>query len=170
MIKKIWNVITMIVITVVVILALILFVPKLFGITPMAVLSGSMEPTYHVGGLVFVQAVDANEIKQGDPITFTLGDGNTVVTHRVIKVNEAEQTFTTQGDANDSPDGSAIAFSKVKGRAFEFSIPLLGFLAVYLASTTGIIILGSIIAVVILISYIIDMFDKDEKNKKKKEK
>lgn len=167
MLKKIWNIITTIVIVIVVILALILFVPKIFGITPMAVLSGSMEPTYHVGGLVFVQKVDAEDIKINDPITFTLSGGDTVVTHRVIEINEAEKSFVTQGDANDSPDGSAVAFSNLKGRALDFSIPLLGFVAVYLASSTGIIILGGIIVAVILISYIIDLFGKDEKKKKK---
>ena len=62
----------------------------------MAVLSGSMEPTYHVGGLVFVQKVDPSDVEVGDSITFTIGN-DTVVTHRVIEVNKEEQSFKTKG-------------------------------------------------------------------------
>ena len=77
MIKKVWNIITTIVVILVILLACIFFVPRLFGITPMAVLSGSMEPTYHVGGLVFVQKVDPSDVEVGDSITFTIGNDTT---------------------------------------------------------------------------------------------
>lgn len=162
MIKKVWDIITTIVVIIVVILAGIFFVPKLFGITPMAVLSGSMEPTYHVGGLVFIKDTNPEDIKVGDPITFTMGSGDTVVTHRVIKINENEKTFQTKGDANDNADGGAVAFSNVKGKALDFTIPYLGFLAVYLNSTTGIIIMVAFILIMFLISFIIDTLSKKD--------
>lgn len=165
MIKKVWNIITTIVVVIVVLFACIFFVPRLFGITPMAVLSGSMEPTYHVGGLVFVQKVDPADVEVGDPITFTIGS-DTVVTHRVIEVNKEDQSFKTKGDANDNADGGSVAFSNVKGRALGFTIPYLGFLAVYLNSTSGIIILVAFILIMMLISFIVDQLSKDDKEKK----
>lgn len=165
MIKKIWNIITSIIVIIVVILACILFVPKIFGITPMAVLSGSMEPAYHVGGLVFVQKVDPEDVTVGDAITFTVGTGDTVVTHRVIKVNENEKTFETKGDANENADGGEVAFSNVKGRAMDFSIPLLGYVTVYLGSTKGMILLAAGIIILFLISFIIDQLSKKDEKK-----
>lgn len=165
MIKKVWNIITTIVVILVILLACIFFVPRLFGITPMAVLSGSMEPTYHVGGLVFVQKVDPSDVEVGDSITFTIGN-DTVVTHRVIEVNKEEQSFKTKGDANDNEDGGSVAFNNVKGRALGFTIPYLGFLAVYLNSTSGIIILVTFILIMMLLSFIVDQLSKDDKEKK----
>ena len=165
MIKKAWNIITTIVVILVILLACIFFVPRLFGITPMAVLSGSMEPTYHVGGLVFVQKVDPSDVEVGDSITFTIGN-DTVVTHRVIEVNKEEQSFKTKGDANDNEDGGSVAFNNVKGRALGFTIPYLGFLAVYLNSTSGIIILVAFILIMMLLSFIVDQLSKDDKEKK----
>ena len=165
MIKKVWNIITTIVVILVILLACIFFVPRLFGITPMAVLSGSMEPTYHVGGLVFVQKVDPSDVEVGDSITFTIGN-DTVVTHRVIEVNKEEQSFKTKGDANDNEDGGSVAFNNVKGRALGFTIPYLGFLAVYLNSTSGIIIFVAFILIMMLLSFIVDQLSKDDKEKK----
>ena len=165
MIKKVWNIITTIVVILVILLACIFFVPRLFGITPMAELSGSMEPTYHVGGLVFVQKVDPSDVEVGDSITFTIGN-DTVVTHRVIEVNKEEQSFKTKGDANDNEDGGSVAFNNVKGRALGFTIPYLGFLAVYLNSTSGIIILVAFILIMMLLSFIVDQLSKDDKEKK----
>ena len=161
MLKKVWNIITTLVVIVVVILACIMFLPKLFGITPMAVLSGSMEPTYHVGSLVFIKDTDPETIKVGDPITFEIGSGSTVVTHRVIKVNTEEKTFETKGDNNDNTDGAGVAFSKVRGKAYDFSIPLLGYLAVYLGTTQGMIIMVTTILVIIILSFLIDSLTKD---------
>lgn len=165
MIKKIWNIFTTIIVIVVVILACILFVPKIFGITPMAVLSGSMEPAYHVGGLVFVQKVDPENVTVGDAITFTVGAGDTVVTHRVIKVNEKDKTFETKGDANENADGGEVAFTNVKGQAMDFSIPLLGYVAVYLGSTKGMILLVAGMIILFLISFIIDQLSKKDEEK-----
>lgn len=165
MIKKVWNIISTIIVGLVVLIACIFFVPRLFSITPMAVLSGSMEPTYHVGSLVFIQKVDPNDVEVGDSITFTIGT-DTVVTHRVIEINKDEQSFNTKGDANDNADGGSVAFSNVKGKALGFSIPYLGFLAVYLNSTTGIILVVAFILIMMLISFIIDQLTKDGDKKK----
>lgn len=167
MIKKIWNIITTLIVIIVVILACILYVPKFFGITPMAVLSGSMEPTYHVGSVVFIEKIDPEEVEVGDAITFKIGAGDTVVTHRVISINEEEKTFATKGDANDNADGDGVAFSNLKGRAKDFSIPLLGYVAVYLGTTKGLILLGIAILMIILISFIIDQITKKDEGKHK---
>ncbi|MGL4284256.1 hypothetical protein [Eubacterium aggregans] len=58
--RKAYNIVTTIILILLVGLAAIMMLPRLLGMTPLAVLSGSMEPTYHVGSLIFVKDSDAN--------------------------------------------------------------------------------------------------------------
>ena len=83
--KKILNSLTTIIVVMVVILAIMLVGVRLFGLQVYSVLSGSMEPEYPVGSLIYVKKVDYKELKVGDPITYLL-DEDTVVTHRIIEV------------------------------------------------------------------------------------
>ena len=98
-----------------VLLAVALAAPRVLGLTPFVVLSGSMEPTYPVGSLVYVRSVDASELRVGDPVTFTLEGREAVATHRVIEVDAESASLRTQGDANDEPDGSPVQFASLRG-------------------------------------------------------
>ena len=49
--RKVFSIITSIILLILILIIGILFVPKLFGIQPMVVVSGSMEPTYKIGSL-----------------------------------------------------------------------------------------------------------------------
>ena len=109
-VKRIWNWFTTVLVAVVVILALLLVGARLIGLQVFTVLSGSMEPTYHVGSLIYVKSVDYKELKAGDPITYMISQ-DTVVTHRIIEVlvDEGDPNtirYFTQGDANAVADGS----------------------------------------------------------------
>ena len=52
-VQKVWNAVTTVLVILVVILALLLVGVRLVGLRPMCVLSGSMEPTYHTGSLIY---------------------------------------------------------------------------------------------------------------------
>ena len=67
-IKKIINIITTLLIILISVAAFLLVGMRLFGYTPYTVLSGSMEPTFHVGSLVYVKEVATTELKVGDLI------------------------------------------------------------------------------------------------------
>lgn len=54
-VKKTWNVISTILVVIVVVIALLLVGARVFGLQVYAVLSGSMEPTYHVGSIIYVK-------------------------------------------------------------------------------------------------------------------
>ena len=155
-IKRIWNVITIVIVAVVVVLVVMLVGVRLCGLHPYSVLSGSMEPTYHVGSVVYVKKVDPTTLKVGDPITFYLA-GDVIATHRIIEVH-GEGTpnlgFRTQGDANETVDGITPA-SAVIGKA-TFSIPYLGYLSNFLQQPEGLITVVGTGAAVLAISYIID--------------
>ena len=110
--KKVWNVVSSILVALVVILALLLVGARVAGLQVFTVLSGSMEPTYHTGSLIYVKKVDPYAIQEGQPITFML-DENTVATHRVVGIvpDEEDPTvirFRTTGAANEAEDARLV--------------------------------------------------------------
>lgn len=111
--------------------ALAVAIPRIAGGTPYTVLTGSMEPDLPPGTLVVVRPVDPEDIALGDVITFQLESGKpTVATHRVVAVGtrlDGEQVFTTQGDANGTPDRNPVRAVQVQGRLW-YSVPYLGHL------------------------------------------
>lgn len=93
-VKKLLQIISTILVALVVLLAVALVGVRLAGIRTFTVLSGSMEPTYHVGSLIYVKKVDPTTIRPGQVITFML-DENTVATHRVVEVVPDEDDPST---------------------------------------------------------------------------
>ena len=172
--RKIWNTISNILVALVVILALLLVGARIVGLQVFTVLSGSMEPTYHTGSLIYVKKTDPYTIKEGQPITFML-DENTVATHRVVGIvpDEEDPTvirFRTKGDANEADDGSLVHYKNVIGTPI-FSIPYLGYVANYIQHPPGMYIAISAGAVLLLLVFIPDIFaDEDDKNESKKKK
>jgi signal peptidase len=106
------------------------------GLQLLAVMSGSMEPTIHVGGIVGVLPVPASSLQIGDVITFTHQNSpDVLVTHRIVDIEErgSQELLTTRGDANDSADAVAVPAARAVGRV-AFAAPWLGYAMVYLAS------------------------------------
>lgn len=170
--KKIWNVISSILVALVMLLALLLVGARIVGFQVFTVLSGSMEPTYHTGSLIYVKKVDPYTIEVGQPITFML-DESTVATHRVVGIvpDEEDSTvirFRTKGDANEAEDGGLVHYKNVIGTPV-FSIPYLGYVADYIQHPPGMYVAISAGAVLLLLVFIPDIFaDDKEKDKKKK--
>jgi signal peptidase len=121
---------------------------RLMGFLPLAVMSGSMEPTYPVGSIVMIdKRVSAEEIEVGDAIAYGLG-GRATVTHRAVAVDKENQCFTTKGDANIDEDAAPVPFSNLIGKA-SFSIPFAGYLLANMYTSKGLmagaILLGVLI-------------------------
>lgn len=168
--RKIWNTFTTILVAIVVILALLLVGARLVGLQVFTVLSGSMEPTYHTGSLIYVKEVDPYELEAGDVITFML-DEDTVATHRVVAVVPDEEDsavvrFQTKGDANDAVDGSLVHYRNVVGSPV-FTIPYLGYVANYIQNPPGTYIAISAGAILLLLVFLPDLFGDDKKDGKK---
>ena len=172
-VKRIWNGVTTILVAAVVILALLLVGVRLVGMQVFTVLSGSMEPTYHVGALIYVKKVDPMELEAGDVITFML-DEDTVATHRVVEVVPDEEDpsvirFRTKGDANDNVDGGLVHYMNVLGTPV-FTIPMLGYLASYIQNPPGTYVAISAGAVLLLLVFLPDLFTQEEKPRRKRGK
>lgn len=109
---------------------LTIVLPALVGGMPLSVLTGSMRPHLPPGTLVVTKPTPVDGIGVGDVITFQLESGQSaVVTHRVIErsVDSAsgEVRFTTQGDANNTPDPEQVRPVQVRGTVW-YAIPYLG--------------------------------------------
>ena len=98
-------------------------IPLLFKFKPLVVLTGSMEPTYKVGSVIYYKETGIDNINENDVITFKTKNG-TVVTHRVYAKNN--DIFTTKGDANDSPDVESVSYDNVLGKVSKISVPYIG--------------------------------------------
>lgn len=168
---QIWNWISGLLVGVVVLLAIALVGVRIVGLRPFVVLSGSMEPTYHVGSLLYVKDVDYKELKVGDPITYMLSQ-DTVVTHRIIEVLVDEEDpdtirFFTKGDANDAPDGTSVHYKNIIGKPV-LSIPYLGYVSNYVQNPPGMYVAIAAGAILIMLVFLPDIFADDSKEKRKK--
>lgn len=170
--KKLWNVVSRILVALVVLLAIALVGVRLVGIKTYAVVSGSMEPTYPTGSLLYVKSIDIKELKVGDAITF-MADEDTVATHRIIEIIPDEEDssvlrFRTQGDANETADGTLVHYKNIIGKPV-FAIPYLGYFAHFVQNPPGLYLAIGFAVVLVLLVFLPDMLGDDEgKNKKKK--
>ena len=150
--KKLLQIISTILVALVVLLAVALVGVRLAGIRTFTVLSGSMEPTYHVGSLIYVKKVDSAAIRPGQVITFML-DENTVVPD---EDDPSTLRFRTKGDANDAEDGSLVHYKNVIGTPV-FAIPKLGYAANYIQHPPGLYVAISAGAVLLLLTFLPDL-------------
>lgn len=160
--KKIWNITTTTLVVIVVILALLLAGARVIGLQVFTVLSGSMEPAYHVGSLIYVKSVDYQDLESGDVITFML-DENTVATHRITGIvpDEEDPTvlrYRTKGDANDTEDGALVHYRNVIGTPV-FTIPLLGYAANFIQNPPGTYLAISGCALLLMLVFLPDLFE-----------
>ena len=85
--KRIWNIVSATLVVLMVLCAVFLMGSRLMGYECYTVISGSMEPEYAVGDLLYVKDVNVNTIEVGDPITFILNADLVVATHRVVRID-----------------------------------------------------------------------------------
>lgn len=157
--KKIWNIVSSILVGIVVLFAVFLMGSRLVGYQVFNVISGSMEPEYSVGDLIYVKKVNTKDIKVGMPITFVLNENLVVATHRVVEIDAENQHFYTKGDANETVDSAPVHFNNVIGVP-QFSIPLLGYVSDFVQNPPGTYITVGVGAVLILLVFLPDFIGK----------
>lgn len=177
------NIITIVVTLYVAIIAAIFVVPRIFGIMPYIVQSGSMEPEIPTGSVAFINQKDRNpdigEIityRVGEPASIGTGTGSfvkaergTLVTHRLIDITP-DGDYITKGDANDVADMVPIYPSQIVG-TYKMNIPKMGgILAKIGKKTLTAILIG--IFILNIVSTLLGWawgIDKDDEKKEKAE-
>lgn len=171
MLRKICGFLTTILIIILAAAAIVLIAPRLMGYQSLAVLSGSMEPGIPVGSIVFTKEADPALLEVGDVVTYRLS-GNTMVTHRVIENDTVAEQLIMQGDANETPDASPVAYSNVVGKV-AMHLPFLGYISIYIKTPLGIAGACGFLVILILLTFLPEVFtsekDKEEKEENKKE-
>ena len=169
--KKVWDIVTTILVGIVLVFALLLVGARLIGFNVFTVLSGSMEPTYHTGSLIYVKDVDYTELEAGDVITFMLSE-DMVATHRIVGVVPDEEDpsvlrYRTKGDANEAEDATLVHYKNVIGTPV-FTIPYLGYVTSYIQSPPGSYVAVAVASFVLLLAFLPDIFSDDEEDEKSK--
>ena len=112
------------------------FVIGIFKYQPIAVLSGSMSPTFNRGDAVVIKKLNTqekNQLKKGDIIQFV--SGTKYVVHRIKDITNDEygnKLFVTKGDHNNAIDYDKVHLENVKGKVAAI-IPLIGYPSVWLS-------------------------------------
>lgn len=173
--KKVWDISSSILVGVVVLFAVLLIGVRLFGVQVYSVISGSMEPEYPVGSLIYVKEVKPSEVQVGDVITFVLSN-KTPATHRVIAIDKDNQLFYTQGDANYQineetgekvyMEDPPVHFNYLIGKPV-FKIPVLGYIAYYIQHPPGMYISIAAGAILLILVFLPDLFKKEKKETKR---
>ncbi|MDD6796317.1 MAG: signal peptidase I [Clostridiaceae bacterium] len=158
--KTISKVISICTYSIIFVLLILIFLPRLFGYKPYSVISGSMEPKYNVGSMIYVKDISFDELSVGDIVTFK--ESNIIVSHRIIDIDYDNKSIVTKGDANNVKDGTMYA-NNIIGKASNFSIPLLGFIVAELAEVKGKILILIILGSLLFISSVLNSVTKKEK-------
>ena len=193
MVKKIFNVITTIILILLILVVIAVFIarmsgatPSIFGYSVFRVQTDSMEPTLMIGDVILSKKVPAEEIKVGDIITYDCLTGTLegqTITHRVVldpEERDGMYYFVTQGDKDGAMQDAEVSFEQVEGKYVQ-TLPLLDKLYTFFLSPYGLITFVFIIVALfgyemisLVLSYKhINEYDEDyyaPKNKKKSKK
>lgn len=112
----------------------------ILGYNYKTVLTGSMEPAIPVGSIVITKEQSSYEIE--DIISFQ--EEGAIITHRIISIDR--ERYITKGDANNVADTEEVQQKQILGKVI-LTIPLLGYLVMWLMSPVGIISLFMIIGI-----------------------
>lgn len=112
----------------------------ILGYNYKTVLTGSMEPAIPVGSIVITKEQSSYEME--DIISFQ--EEGAIITHRIISIDREQ--YITKGDANNVADTEEVQQKQILGKVI-LTIPLLGYLVMWLMSPFGIISLFIIIGI-----------------------
>ena len=127
---------------------LVVVAGPLLGVSAQFVRSGSMEPDFGTGALVFAREASVSDLTEGDVVSIQTEGSR--ITHRIVEIHRDGDmaTLTLQGDANRNPDTRTHTVSSAD-RVF-LDVPWLGYPLGWLRAPLGMIILAGL-AVVLLV-------------------
>jgi signal peptidase I, archaeal type len=110
-------------------------VPKFLGMTPLVVMSGSMEPAIMPGDVAVIREQPSSRYQPGDVVTYL--DGSITYTHRIV--GEENGAFILKGDNNNAVDDT-VAADQILGKML-FKIPGIGVAILFFKTPPGMVVL-----------------------------
>lgn len=192
-IKKIYNIISTVILTVVFLFLVVVIVAsvmqkkqgsdvKIFGHYMYTVLTDSMSPTIDPGETIWCKVADKDDIVEGAIVTFIAPSGplkGQNETHRIFKIEydaDGEKIITTKGDHSSQPDNWTIKESDVKA-VYQKTLPVLSGLVSFMRKQPFLSYLLLIavpimlVCVMFIVGYVKDRakeIDEEKKNEVKK--
>ena len=197
-IKKTWNIITSVLVALAVLLAIALVGVRLVGLDVYTVLSGSMEPTYHTGSLIYVKDIDYTDVQgctvlgegetapagvdtfeydgetylaDGTVLTFMLSE-DTIATHRCVAVvPDEEDPSVLRFVTKGDANGTAdgsLVHYKNVIGTPVFTLPYMGYVANYIQNPPGTYIAISAGAILLLLVFLPDLLGGEDEKKDEK--
>ena len=142
--RRLLEAVTLVALVLVVAAFAVFAVPQAVGAEhSYVVLSGSMQPAMEPGDVILVDAVDIDDIRVGDVVSFRDETG-TVTTHRVadVFVGEDGRHLWTKGDDNEERDPGVVTEAALVGRVMTVGdtlvvIPYIGLVVEAAGSDLG---------------------------------
>lgn len=116
------------IIYVLLIIYLLIFVSSIWGYKPLVVMSGSMEPTLQVGGILYYHEFDLEDFENGDILVYSTKEH--IISHRLV--DKTGDGFITKGDNNNTIDSRLVNNNQILGKGTNWSIPFIGYYADYI--------------------------------------
>ena len=135
---------------IIILLLVISVLPVTGNFKILTVLSGSMEPTIHTGGIIAIKSMPTYQVDE--IITFSRDNKTKIpVTHRIvdIKFENSKPIYITKGDANNNSDGQEIQINEIWGKMI-FTLPYLGYAVNFTKQPIGFMLIVVIPSVIII--------------------
>ena len=123
------------------------------------VLTGSMSPTINPGSLIVIKEMDDNQAKVDDIVTFVGENTNSVVTHRIVEINNDGEYYITKGDANDAVDSFFVNDEMIVGKVI-FIAPYIGKIIMFIQENIFMVLIAITLVIVLM-----ELFKSEAKGK-----
>jgi len=135
------------------------------------ILSGSMRPGFAIGGVAITQTIPTSQLKVGDVAVFHPPFLNSVTyIHRIISIKKVNKQYIirTKGDDNPVADPWLLKITSKHSYVTRFTLPFIGYMAVWVHSNHGKKVLLTIVGIlaIIFVASILLEYEKKQRIKK----
>ncbi len=135
------------------------------------ILSGSMRPGFSIGGVAITQTIPTSQLKVGDVAVFHPPFlKNTTYIHRIISIRRSNKQYIirTKGDDNPIADPWLLRITSKNAYIARFTLPFIGYLAVWVHSYSGRKILLTIAGILVIIFIMSILLEREKKRRIKR--
>lgn len=167
-VRRARNLITWVILAAAAIAAALVVLPGLLGYDRYVIESGSMSPTIEIGSVVYSKPAAAEDLVEGDIITYRPPPNSGVeelVTHRIVEKTDHpfadgrdQYVFRTKGDANLDADPWSFTLDDDEASLEHAHLPYLGYIYLALAKPWVRLLLITIPALLIAVLTVVSLW------------
>jgi signal peptidase len=127
---------TLLCIAALILVAIVIVVPAIFGLQRYVITGGSMTGTIAKGSVIYSRLTPVGQLRVGDILTFYPPGYSQPVTHRIVAIEPAADgrlAFRTKGDYNVAADPWRVHLVQPRQARYAFHIPYVGYVLAALA-------------------------------------